>query len=64
MERYSYRGPVKMFNTIVQNNWYAETMAATPAKAKSNLMYRWKKENGKTAASKVELPGKITVMES
>jgi len=53
-----------MFNTIVQNNWYAETMAATPAKAKSNLMYRWKKENGKTAASKVELPGKITVMES
>ena len=64
MDRYAYSGPVKIFGTIVQKDWYAETIAATPAKAKSNLAYQWKKDNGRTASSKVELPGKIILMEN
>lgn len=59
---YYYEGPVLMFGNVVQNKWRGETTAVSIGKAKSNLIYKWKKANGKTAGSKVELPGKIILV--
>lgn len=57
--RYIYEGPVMKFNTCVQNHWSAETYANSPAKAKSNLAFRFKKENGLAKTVKITLPGAI-----
>lgn len=64
MDLYGYSGPVVIFGQIVEPNWSGVTRAATPARAKSNLTYQWKKAHGKTAASRVELPGKVILMET
>ena len=56
---YRYEGKVKSFNNILIDKWIGETMAETPRKAKSNLIYRVKKELGLVPTSKVTLPGKI-----
>lgn len=56
---YRYEGQVKSFNNILIDKWIGETMAETPRKAKSNLIYRVKKELGLVSTSKVSLPGKI-----
>lgn len=47
MKAYYYDGPVMRFENCVQNRW----------KAKSNLAYRYKKENGMTPNTKITLPG-------
>lgn len=59
MPFYIYSGPVKVFDAISQENYQAKTYAATARKAKSNLAYRWKKENGYLPSAKVTLTGKI-----
>lgn len=58
-EKYIYDGPVMKFNTCIQNHWSAETYARSPAKAKSNLAFRFKKENGFANTAKITLPGKL-----
>ena len=47
------------FENCVQNRWKASTYAPSEAKAKSNLAYRYKKENGMTPNTKITLPGKL-----
>ena len=42
-----------------QYRWKATTVAPTEAKAKSNLAYRYKKENGLMPNTKITLPGKL-----
>lgn len=59
MNCYVYEGPVMEFDRCVQHCWKTETMAPSEAKARSNLAYRWKKENGRVPRCKVTLPGKI-----
>lgn len=59
MDLYSYTGPVLEFDRCIANNWSAATYAPSEKKARSNLAYRFKKEHGKTAATKITLPGKI-----
>ena len=59
MNQYSYSGPVIIFGRCVSNNWTASTYAVSEKKAKSNLMYQYKKQNNKVAGVRVELPGKI-----
>lgn len=59
MSRYIYNGPVLYFNQCICDRYFGETVAVSPAKAKSNLAYRFKKENGLVQTSKVSLPGKI-----
>ena len=59
---YRYNGPVKIFDQVVQEDWVGDTYAVSEAKARSNLIYRWKKAHNKTADSKVTLPGKITLL--
>ena len=63
MNLYSYDGPVKEFNTCVSENWKATTYAISEKKARSNLAYRFKKEHGLIARSRVSLPGKIVMVE-
>lgn len=61
MTKYVYDGPVMMFNTCIVNKWKGETTAVSESKARSNLTYQFKKQNGKLAGSNISLPGKITV---
>lgn len=62
MYRYSYVGPVMEFDRCVADRWKAETMATSEAKARSNLTYRYKIENGKVPGAKITLPGKIILV--
>lgn len=59
MQRYQYDGPVMSFDNCIAHRWTAETTAPTEAKAKSNLAYRYKKENGLVPNTKIVLPGKL-----
>lgn len=61
MALYSYDGPVLEFDRIVANHWRAQTYATSEAKARSNLVYQFKKANGKVPRTKITLPGKIVV---
>lgn len=59
MKKYSYDGPVKQFDTIIDNRWRGDTIASSEAKARSNLVYRYKIEHGKVPSAKITLPGKL-----
>lgn len=63
MKQYSYEGPVMEFGRIIADRWTATTCAVSENKARCNLAYRFKKENNKTPAAKVTLPGKIVAVE-
>jgi hypothetical protein len=63
MNRYFYDGPVMEFSSCIQRNWTGETIAGSAKKAKSNLAYRWKKENNRCAGAKISLPGKLTIVD-
>lgn len=59
MNKYTYKGPVKEFNTVINTCWSGETYAPTLAKARSNLVYQYKKQTGRSAGAKITLPGEI-----
>lgn len=59
MNKYVYDGPVTEFGICIANHWRGETMAETEAKARSNLLYQFKKQHNKTVNTKIELAGKI-----
>lgn len=59
MNEYSYDGPVLYFDTYVEQHWKNKTIAVSEAKARNNLTYRYKKENGYAPNAKITLPGKI-----
>ena len=63
VKRYSYKGPVYEFDRCVAPMWTAETSATSKRKAKSNLAYRYKRDNNKIATAKITLPGEIVVVE-
>lgn len=63
MERYFYDGPVMEFDRVVQERWYGETMAVSASKAKSNLIFQWKKKNNRLANTSIKLTGKVQRME-
>lgn len=62
-KQYSYSGPVEEFGRCIADKWSATTFAPTAAKAKSNLVYRFKMEAGKIPSAKITLPGKVVVLE-
>ena len=59
MSQYRYCGPVKEFDNIINNKWEATTQAPSENKARSNLVYRYKRDHGKSVDCKITLPGKI-----
>ena len=63
MDLYSYTGPVTIFDRCVTNYWKGETYASSEKKAKSNLVYQYKKQNGLIQGTKVSLPGKLVKLE-
>lgn len=56
---YSYDGPVLEFNKVVTNRWSSKTRAPSEQKARSNLAYQYKKQFGRSSATKIILPGEI-----
>lgn len=61
MQKYSYDGPVEEFGKCVTNRWQAITYAPTERKARSNLMYQYKRQFKKVSNTKVNLPGKLII---
>lgn len=59
MDRYIYSGPVMQFERIVAPKWSAETSAVSEAKARSNLIFQYKKLVGLAPYAKITLPGKV-----
>lgn len=57
--KYIYDGPVMIFDKIVANHWRDETMAPSESKARSNLAYHYKTQNGLVARTRVSLPGPL-----
>lgn len=62
MNQYDYEGPVMEFDRYISNNWKGTTFAPSEKKAKSNLVYQYKKEHNKIAATKISLPGKVRLV--
>ena len=62
MNLYTYDGPVMEFDHLVANHWSAQTYAPSEAKARSNLTYQYKKQFNKIPATRVTLPGKVTLV--
>ena len=58
--KYIYEGPVMSFNRCIVFKWRGETTANSEAKARSNLSYRFKKENHMGTSVKISLPGALT----
>lgn len=56
---YVYKGAVMMFDRVIDPYWEAETTATSAKKAKSNLVFRYKKMNGLDPTAKVTLPGQV-----
>lgn len=56
---YIYDGPVKSFGEIVNRRWTGETTAVSASKARSNLVYRYKRENHRSPDSRITLPGAL-----
>ena len=61
MKLYSYDGPVLEFDRIIANRWRGQTYAVSEDKARCNLAYQYKRNNGKVPRTKITLPGKIVV---
>lgn len=57
--KYSYKGPVMEFDRLIAEDWYGETMAVSEQKARSNLIYQFKKNNSRIVGTRITLPGKI-----
>lgn len=52
---YIYKGPVKMFDDIIDSDWSASTVAKTYKQALNNLTYRYKKEHKYSINTKITL---------
>ena len=61
--KYTYDGPVMEFNRLIADHWKGETMAPSEKKARSNLIYQFKKQNSRIVGTKITLPGKIKMEE-
>lgn len=61
--KYSYDGPVTVFNRCATQRWTATTYAISEEKARSNFAHQYKSEFGMTRNTRVSLPGKIVMSE-
>lgn len=57
--KYVYDGPVEAFGRCISRMWSGTTTAPTAEKAKSNLIFQFKKQNNMASNTKIELVGKI-----
>ncbi len=61
MTLYSYDGPVMEFDRCITDRWRGQTYAASEAKARVNLAFQFKRDNGRVPRTNITLPGKIVV---
>lgn len=61
MKTYEYEGPVMEDGGYHLSRWKASTAAVSESKARSNLIYRFKKEYNIFMGARISLPGKFTV---
>lgn len=61
--KYTYDGPVMEFDRLLADHWKGETMAPSEKKARSNLIYQFKKQNSRIVGTKITLPEKIKMEE-
>lgn len=59
MDKYTYNGPVRMYENVLTSHWKAETVAESEAKARSNLAHQYKKTHGLDRSANITLTGKI-----
>ena len=62
MYKYSYDGPVLEFGKLVADHWKDETVAPSEAKARANIIYKFKVKTDRNLYSVVTLPGRIVVV--
>ena len=62
MNQYTYDGPVMLFDKCIAHRWIASTYAASESKARSNLTYRFKKQNNLVSNCKISLPERIMMV--
>lgn len=62
MHIWKYSGEVLMFGKVIARNWHGETSAETKDKAKSNLLYKFKKENNLQPWVKVTFVNDISLI--
>lgn len=60
--KYIYDGPVMEFDRLIADHWKGETMATSLLKARSNLIYQFKKKNSRIVGTKISLPGTIKMV--
>ena len=60
---YRYSGPVYHYDKLICSYYEAETTAATLAKAKSNIAWRYRNDNGFNTRYQLSLPGKTVRMD-
>lgn len=56
MERYIYEGPVLGLTRVISEKWRGETYAVSEKKAKSNLTFQFKRQNGLVSTTKIFFP--------
>ena len=59
MTLYLYDGPVLEFDKCIVHRWQSKTYATSESKARANLAFQFKKENGRIPRTKITLPGKL-----
>ena len=59
MRKYTYNGPVFSYDNLLASHWQGETMAVSESKARSNLIYQYKKKNNLLASANIKLTGVI-----
>lgn len=59
MNKFTYDGPVMEFERCIADHWKAETYAVSEKKARSNLIFQFKKQTGRSPQARITLPGKI-----
>ena len=63
MAKYEFVGAVMHFDKCIAYIKSAETIAPSEAKARNNIAYRWKKENGYGSKEKITLQGQMILKE-
>ena len=59
MQRFLYSGPVCEFGKCISSKWEGQTTAPSAEKARSNLIFQFKKQTGRAPTSKITLPGTL-----
>lgn len=62
-KRYTYVGPVEEFGRCIAHSWTSTTYAPSEKKARSNFIFQFNKERGKIPTTKINLPGKIVMID-